>query len=89
MNEAQINELASLFKLRKELCEAIDCARRTDAFREAAEKCFGGSGSNSSIRSLLGGVNDMGTMLKAAAIDRLATSAKEVEAEIVAAGGEL
>lgn len=88
LNEQQIKELSGLYRRRSDLRSAIDCARHTDAFRDAVEKSFNGTGSNSSIREALGGVNDMSSMLKAAAIDRLATYLKQAEADILAAGGE-
>ncbi len=89
MNESEARNLAALYERRRRYADMIDYARRSDVFREAAEKQFGGTGLNSSLRDAMGGTDSLGTYMKRAVIDALTDRHTEVCDEITKAGGEL
>ena len=87
ISEEVARELAGLYASRRKISVAIDFARRTDAFRNAVDQHFNGTGSDASIRDALGGSDSMVGMLRTAAIERLIERMVDVNEEIEKAGG--
>jgi len=89
MNENDARNLAALYERRRRLNDMVGYARRSDVFREAAEKQFGGTGYNSSLREAVGGVDDLASLMKRAVISELEQRLDDAATEITNAGGDL
>lgn len=86
LTEAKVAELAELFKRRRAASEAQDYAETATAFREAAEKQFGGTGSNASIRNAVGGIDALAEVLRTAVLSHLHGLIVDTDEEIRKAG---